>query len=333
MGLRVLFIGGSGQISHCCVEAAMAAGHDVSVFNRGRTASHLPAGVHALAGDFDDDDRYAALGRSRFDVVCQFIAYGAEHVRRDLATFRGNVGQYIFISSASAYQKPVRHCPITERVPLENPFWDYSQRKIAAERVLREQTVVPYTIVRPSHTVRTRFPTLVSEGDQAAARMQAGLSVVVCGDGTSLWTLTRSEDFALPFVGLFGKAAALGEDFHITSDHAFTWDQIYQAIGRSVGAEAGLVHVPSDALVRFEPAWVGPLFGDKMWTALFDNAKVKAVAGDFTCEGDLDRILAAPAAAYRQRLAAGPVARPLDALFDRIIAAQDAVGAPLSPSR
>jgi nucleoside-diphosphate-sugar epimerase len=156
--------------------------------------------------------------------------------------------------------------------------------------------------------------------------MRAGLPVVVCGDGSNLWTLTRSEDFAVPFVRLFGQAAAMGEDFHITSDHVFTWNQIYEAIGRSVGAEPELVHVPSDTLVRFEPEWVGPLFGDRTWSLVFDNSKVKRVVGDFACEGDLDRILAAPAAAYRERRAAGRVARALDPLFDRIIAEQKAVG-------
>jgi nucleoside-diphosphate-sugar epimerase len=301
---KVLFIGGTGQISLCCVEAAIAAGDDVSVYNRGRTAGNLPKDVHVLVGDYEDDAAYAALGHRDFDVVCQFIAFGPEHVSRDLRTFRGSAGQYIFISSASAYQKPVVQYRITEAVPLINPFWEYSQRKIAGENVLREQTEVPYTIVRPSHTVRTR-----------------------------LRTLTRCEDFAPPFVRLFANKMALGEDFHITSDHAFTWDQIYQAIGRGVGAKAELVHVPSETLVRFQPDWIGPLLGDKIYSVLFDNSKLKAVVGDFDCEGDIDRVVAAPCAAYRHRQATtGSTPRPLDPLFDRIISEQRAVGLPAGRS-
>jgi nucleoside-diphosphate-sugar epimerase len=225
------------------------------------------------------------------------------------------------------YQKPVVQWRISEKVPLENPFWEYSQRKIAGELALREQEAVPYTIVRPSHTVRTRFPTQLGEGDQAVGRMQAGLPIVVPGDGTSLWPLMRSEDFARPFVRLFGKKAALGEDFHITTDFAFTWDAIYRAAGRGVGAEGEIVHVPTETLLRFNPDWTGGLIGDKMYSVLFDNTKVKPVVGDFACEGDVDKVLAAPCAAYLRRAAAGPIARPLDGLFDRIIREQRAVGA------
>ena len=323
---NVLFVGGTGQISLCCVQAALAAGHEVSVYNRGQTAVALPGDVRVLPDNFEDDAAYAALSRHEFDVVCQFIAYVPDQVRRDLRTFRNSTGQYIFISSASAYQKPVVHYRVTERVPLLNPFWEYSRRKAACEALLGEQSDVPYTIVRPSHTVRTRLPAALSEGDQSAARMQSGLPVIVPGDGTSLWPLMRSEDFAPPFVRLFADKRALGEDFHITSDQAFTWDQIYLAIGRGIGAEADLVHVSTDTLVRYQPDWIGPLIGDKIYSVLFDNAKVKAITGDFACEPDIDRVVAAPCAAYRQRVAAGPIARPLDALIDRIIAEQRALG-------
>ena len=186
-------------------------------------------------------------------MVCQFVAFSPEQVQRDLKTFRNRTGQYVFISSASAYRKPVTDFTITERVPLQNPFWEYSRLKAACEQVLQQQTDVPYTIVRPSHTTRTRLPTALSEGDQLASRMPRGLPVVVPGDGTALWPLTRSEDFAVPFVRLFGNAAALWEDFHITTDHAFTWNDIYRAIGRGVGASAELAHVATDTLVRYQP--------------------------------------------------------------------------------
>ena len=168
-------------------------------------------------------------------------------------------GQYIFISSASVYEKPARHYVITEKTPTVNPYWEYSQRKIACEALLKAQTALPWTIVRPSHTVRTGLPTMLNEGDIVGHRMLAGRPVIVTGDGTSPWTLTRSADFAVPFVGLFGKPGALGEDFHITSDRGYTWDAIYTAIARGLGVKAEIVHVPTDTLVRYHPAWEGPL--------------------------------------------------------------------------
>jgi nucleoside-diphosphate-sugar epimerase len=330
--LNVLFIGGTGQISLSCVQAAVATGHRVSVYNRGQTAAILPKDVEVIVGRPEDDAAYAAVADTGYDVVCQFVAFSPEEVQRDLKTFRNRTGQYVFISSASAYRKPVTDFTITERVPLENPFWEYSRLKAACEQVLRQQTDVPYTIVRPSHTTRTRLPTALSEGDQLASRMLRGLPVVVPGDGTTLWPLTRSEDFAVPFVRLFGTAAALWEDFHITTDHAFTWNDIYRAIGRGVGASAELVHVATETLVRYQPDWTGPLLGDRVYSLLFDNSKVKAVAGDFTCETDIDRVVAAACAACLQRLGHAPLtAAPLDPLFDRIIAEQRAIGTPTAP--
>ncbi|MEZ5667679.1 MAG: SDR family oxidoreductase [Alphaproteobacteria bacterium] len=328
MTLNVLFIGGTGQISLSCVEAAVAAGHRVTVYNRGTTAATLPDGVATVGGDLNDDSQYRAEAAKRYDVVCQFIAFTAEQVRRDLAVFRGQTAQYVFISSASAYKKPVDVWPITEDVPLVNPYWEYSRRKAEAEAAIVGQDAVPYTIVRPSHTVRTQLPTALSERDHAATRMRLSLPVIVPGDGTSLWTLTRSEDLAVPFVGLFGKPAALGEAFHITSDRAFTWDQIYAAIGRGVGAQPDIVHVPTDSLVRFDPEWTGPLLGDKVHSVVFDNSKVRAVAGDFACAESLDAILAEPLRCYRQRTAGVAPARiALDDKLDVIVAAQRAVGA------
>lgn len=325
---EVLFIGGTGQISLSCVQAAVVSGHRVSVYNRGQTAAALPDGVEVLTGRSDDDAAYAALADRGYDVVCQFVAFSPDQVERDLQTFKGRVGQYVFISSASAYRKPVRDFIITERVPLENPFWEYSRLKADCEQVLRRQSALPYTIVRPSHTTRTRLPTAFSEGDQLASRMLRRLPVIIPGDGTSLWPLTRSEDFAVPFVRLFGNAAALGEDFHITTSHAFTWNGIYHAIGRGIGASTELVHVATDTLLRYQPDWTGPLLGDKFYSLLFDNSKVKAVVGDFACETDINRVVAAPCAACLERLGSTALSpAPLDPLFDRIIAEQRAIGA------
>jgi nucleoside-diphosphate-sugar epimerase len=326
MALDVLFIGGTGQISLACVCETVAAGHRVSVFNRGRTSAALPEGVTAITGDMADAAAYRALAAKRFDVVCQFMVFRPEEMARDIATFAGSTGQYVFISTASAYQKPAKHYVITEKTPLENPYWEYSRLKAACEWLLCDQDRLPFTIVRPSHTVRTRLPTALGEGDLAAHRILRGAPVIVHGDGTSLWTLTRAADFSVPFVRLFGRPEALGEDFHITASRAFTWDQIMTALGAALGTAARIVHVPTDTLIRFNPAWEGPLLGDKAWPVLFDNSKVKRVAGDFTAASDLATILAEPVAAFNARRGTAPANADLDPLFDRIAAAQSALG-------
>ena len=323
----ILFIGGTGQISLPCVHLAVAAGHTVSVLNRGQTNNALPKGVSVIAGDMDDAATYAALGAAKFDVVCQFRAYTAAQMKKDIAAFTGKTGQYVFISSASAYQKPAHHYVITERTPVENPYWQYSRDKIVCETMLREQAALPFTIVRPSHTVRTGLPLAIGDGDAVARRLLRGAPVIVHGDGHSLWTLTRSVDLAAPFVKLLGNREALGEDFHITNDRAFTWDEITNAIAAGLGVEAKIVHVPTDTLVRYHPAWEGPLTGDKSWSALFDNSKVKRVAGAFTCAQDLPTILEESIAHFKARNATADQAPDeLDPLMDRICKEQAALG-------
>ncbi len=323
----ILFIGGTGQISLPCVHEAVAVGHQVSVLNRGRTAVGLPAGVSVVVGDMDDAATYGALGDRHFDVVCQFRAYTPEQMAKDIATFSGKTGQYVFISSASAYQKPAQHYVITEKTPLVNPYWEYSRNKIACETMLREQTALSWTIVRPSHTVRTGMPLAIGDGDAVARRLLRGAPVIVHGDGTSLWTLTRCVDFAVPFVRLLANGKALGEAFQITNDRAFTWDEITHAIAAGLGVAAKIVHVPTDTLVRYNREWEGPLTGDKSWSALFDNSKVKAVVGDFTCAQDLPTILAESIANFTRRNATADQApHALDPLMDRICAEQAALG-------
>ena len=326
MALKVLYIGGTGQISFDCVHQSIAAGHDTCVFNRGNTGAGLPDAAERLTGDVDDPAVYRRLADRGFDVVCQFRAFTPADIERDVALFGGRVGQYVFISSASAYEKPPRHQVVTEDVPLVNPFWEYSRLKAAGEAVLTAQSRLPYTIVRPSHTFRTRLPTAFSELNLAPMRMAAGKPIVVPGDGTSLWTITRSEDFAPPFVRLLGNDGAVGEAFHLTGDHAFTWDQIYRAIGRAVGSTPTLVHVPTDTAVRYNPDWRGPLTGDKTNSMLFDNAKIKAVVGDFACASQLDELMRRPLVGFRADTRPDPEQRRLDALFDRIATDQQAVG-------
>ena len=322
----VLYIGGTGQISLPCVQKSVEAGHKVTVLNRGRTDVPLPAGVETLVGDMDSA-AYSDLGDKNFDVVCQFRAYTAEQMKRDIATFTGKTGQYVFISSASAYQKPARHYIITERTPLENPYWLYSRNKIACETMLREQSGLPWTIVRPSHTVRTGMPLPFGDGDAVARRLLRGAPVLVHGDGKTIWALTRSVDFAVPFVKLFGNPKALNDDFQITSDRSWTWDEITVAIADGLGVEAKMVHVPTDTLIRYNHDWEGPLMGDKSWSALFDNSKIKSVAGSFSCATDLKTILEESIASFKMRNTDGVQTDELDPLMDRIAAEQAALGA------
>ena len=207
--------------------------------------------------------------------------------------------------------------------PQDNPYWEYSRQKTACEEMLRGQSGLPYTIVRPSHTVRTMLPIEVGDADNAVRRMIAGKPVIVTGDGSSLWTLTRSVDVARALTRLLGNGSALGEDFHITTDRGFTWNQIHEAIAKGFGVEAIHAHVPTDVLVSYAKEWEGPLMGDKTWSALFDNSKVKAVVGEFDASQDLDEILHDSIAHRKAQLGSTSLEDSAEnKLLDEIIAAQ-----------
>jgi len=329
--VKVLYVGGTGEISTACVWRSTEVGHEVHVFNRGRAGEPLPPEVRRITGDLDDAAAYAALGEGCYDVVCQFVAYDLARVERDARVFGGRCGQYIFISTASAYRKPPRQYVITEAVPLGNPFWLYSQAKADMEAYLVRQHAsgrLPVTIVRPSHTHRTRFPGGIAGGDDWAWRMLSGRPVILHGDGTSLWTLTYSTDFAVPFVNLFGKPAARGEAFHITRHlEAHMWNDIMAAMGRALGAQPRIVHVPTETLVQYNSAWAGPLLGDKAWPVIFDNSKVMSVAGRFECEVSMEDGLRRAAEQYfKHRAAAYKPDAARHALLDRIAAEQEALG-------
>jgi nucleoside-diphosphate-sugar epimerase len=325
--VKILYIGGTGEISYCCVLESLKLGHEVSVFNRRSTTQALPAEVRQIAGDLNDLASYAALGSERFDAVCQFVAFDTARVDRDLSTFAGRTGQYVFISSASVYAKPIdRFSIISEATPIDNPFWEYSQKKARLEDQLwaaHRQQQLPVTIVRPSHTYRRRLPSALGGGDWTARRLRSGRPVIVHGDGTSLWTLTHASDFARPFARLLGNPAALGEAFHITGTGVHTWDEILTQLARALGAEARLVHVASDTLVRYEPAWKGPLHGDKAPSTLFDNSKVERVVGPFPTNMSIEAGFAAAAPHVLERLDQGAGEdQELDAKVDRIIVEQ-----------
>jgi nucleoside-diphosphate-sugar epimerase len=279
--MKVLYIGGTGQISFDCVNASVRQGHATWVFNRGNSNAGLDPAVRFITGDMYVDADYQQILDEGFDVICQFRVFDTDAMERDLRFFSGHVDQYVFISTASAYQKPVRTTPITEDVPLVNPHWEYSRKKADCEALLQRQQKLPWTIVRPSHTSRDKLTTAMGEGDLAARRMLAGKPVIVPGDGTSLWTITDSKDFAPPFVKLLGNEKAIGEAFHLTSDRAFSWNQIYESIAEALGVEAKIVHVPTATLINYRPQWEGPLWGDKSWTVIFDNSKIRSVVGDF----------------------------------------------------
>ena len=284
--MKVLFIGGTGFISTAVSRLAVAEGIELSLLNRG-LRSEPPPGTHGLTADINNPEEVrAALRDLRFDVVVNWIAYTPADIERDLSLFKGRVGQYIFISSAAAYQKPPAHFVITEETPLVNPFWDYARGKIACEeRLLKAhaEAEFPATIVRPSHTYEANFPVAVGGGGTytLADRMKRGLPIIVHGDGTSLWTLTHAEDFARGFLGLLGNSEALGEAFHITSDEVLTWEQIYRTIAEALDVEANVVHVPSDFIARVVPRLAGTLHGDKKWSAVFDNGKIRKFVPGF----------------------------------------------------
>jgi nucleoside-diphosphate-sugar epimerase len=278
--VRALFIGGTGFISTAVSRQAVNAGVELYLLNRGLRGA-APPGAHGLTADINNPEEVrAALRGLRFDAVVNWIAYTPEDIERDLSLFKGRVGQYVFISSAAAYQKPPARYVITEETPLVNPFWDYARGKIACEeRLLRAHVEegFPATVVRPSHTYETNFPVAVGGGGTytLADRMKKGLPVIVHGDGTSLWTLTHAEDFARGFLGLLGNAEAIGQAFHITSDEVLTWEQIYRTIAEALGVEANVLHVPSDFIARVVPRLEGTLHGDKKWSAVFDNGKIR----------------------------------------------------------
>ncbi|SRR5579883_28129 len=287
--MRVLFIGGTGIISTACTKLAVERGIELLLLNRGRRPAPAITGVKTLTADIEDADAVArALTGLTFDAVVDWVAYEPAHVERDIALFRGRARQYIFISSASAYQKPPSHYLITESTPLANPYWDYSQRKIACEeRLLRayRDEGFPLTIVRPSLTYGdTQIPLPVNSWGKsytAVDRMRRGKKVIVPGDGTSLWVITHNSDFAKGLVGLLGREQAIGHAFHITSDEVLSWDQVYRVTAEAAGVEPNLIHIASDLLAACIPEMRGGLLGDKSVSVVFDNMKIKRLVPDY----------------------------------------------------
>jgi len=280
--MRILFIGGTGNISLACTRMAVERGFEVTVLNRGRRPADLPPGVRSLTLDIEDPGAANALSGCSFDAVVNWIAFRPADIERDLRLFQGRTRQYVFISSASVYQKPATHYLITESTPLANPFWEYSRNKIACEERLIQayrDNGFPATIVRPSHTYGdTQIALAINSWTKSYTvidRMRRGRKVIVPGDGTSLWVITHNTDFAKGLVGLLGNEQTVGHSFHITTDEVMCWDQFYRVAAAAAGVEPELVHIPSDYLAACVPDSLGTLIGDKAVSVVFDNSKIK----------------------------------------------------------
>jgi nucleoside-diphosphate-sugar epimerase len=291
--MKILIIGGTGTISSAITRQLAASNHELWLLNRGNRSDELPQNVRLVTGDINShmDEVVAKLAGETFDVVCEFIGFLPEQVERDIRIFSGRTRQYVFISSASAYNKPVRQHVITEGTSLANPYWEYSRNKIACEELLMKayrENGFPVTIVRPSHTYCERSVPVSVHGLkgswQVLKRMIDGKQVIVHGDGSSLWTLTWNEDFARGFIGLLGNPQAIGEAFQIMSDESLTWNQIYQTIADVLGAEFKPYYVSSSYLAQISPkSWdfEGNLLGDKACTVVFDCSKLKRAVPGF----------------------------------------------------
>jgi len=295
--MKALFIGGTGTISTEISKLCIRQGWELTLLNRGLSAERVPEGARVICADIHDETAVkAALKDEIFDVVADFIAFTAEHAERDIRLFSGRCTQYFFISSASAYQKPLSSPWITESTPLHNPYWEYSRNKAACEEILMKaycERGFPVTIIRPSHTYCERSIPVAIHGRngswQTILRMREGKPVIIPGDGTTLWTCTHSRDFAVGFAGLMGNVHALGETYHITSDESMTWNQIYQAIANALGVKVNAVHIASETLAAICPDWEGALLGDKSNTVIFDNSKIKRAVPQFNCTTRYDQ--------------------------------------------
>lgn len=297
--MKVLFIGGTGTISMAITKKVLSEGHELYLLNRGNRKIEGLEGIKYLHADINSEEDVVSelIKDMEFDVVADFIAFVPKQLERDYRLFYGKTRQFIFISSASAYQKPASDYRITEGTPLANPYWEYSRNKIACEDYLMSlyrQEQFPVTIVRPSHTYDERTIPMGMHGDkgswQNVKRMLEGKPIIIHGDGSSLWTLTHNSDFAKGFVGLMGNVHAIGEAVQITSDESLTWNQIYQTIADALGVELKAYHVASDYLDKCSPYdFRGALLGDKANTVVFINDKLKRLVPDFVATKRFDQ--------------------------------------------
>lgn len=331
MAKNTLFIGGTGIISSACSPLVTARGDNLFLLNRGISSRAAAPGARLIQADIRQDpgSLTKAIAEHKIDVVVDWIAFHPHEVQRDIDACKDKVSQYVFISSASAYQKPVPRLPITEETPLDNPFWEYSRNKAKCEQLLMEayrKNGFPATIVRPSHTYdRTLFP--FRNGYTHLDRMRKGKPVIIHGDGGSLWVLTHHKDFAVGFVGLLGNPAAIGEVFHITSDELLSWNAIYELVAKAADAELRAVHVPSEIIAKYDPDWGASLLGDKAHSVIFDNSKIKRLVPEFNPQITFEQGSHEIVEWADTDPAMQVVDAEANALFDKIIADIGAVGA------
>ena len=333
--MKALLIGGTGTISAAISRRLCELGHELVLFNRGSHGARVPDGARVIAGDIRDEAEAARLlDGLEFDVAADFIAFEPEHVQRDYRLLRGKVRQYIFISSASAYQKPPVSPVITESTPLSNPYWQYSRNKIACEEWLTErfrEDGFPITIVRPSHTYNDCSVPLALHGSggcwQVLLRMLRGQPVLIHGDGSSLWTVTHSGDFAKGFTGLMGNPHAIGMAVHITSDESLTWTQIHETVAARLGVEHKPLYLPSDFIIgagkRHGYDFEGTLWGDKARSVVFDNTKIKRLVPDFIATTRFDQGMAETIPNILSRPELQKEDPAFDAFCDKVCAAME----------
>lgn len=332
--MKILFIGGTGTISSAITRLLAANGHDLWLLNRGNRKDEVPDNVKQVFCDINDEEKVLQLlGGEKFDAVCDFIGFVPAQVERDIRLFKGRTSQYVYISSASAYNKPAASHIITEGTTLANPYWEYSRNKIACEELLLKEyreNGFPITIIRPSHTYCERSVPVSVHGLkgswQVLKRMMEGKPVLVNGDGSSLWTLTWNEDFAKGFVGLLGNPKAIGEAFQIMSDESLTWNQIYQCIANALGIEFHPYYVASDFLAAASPKeydFTGNLLGDKSLTVVFDCKKLKRAVPGFQATTRFDEGVRRCIAYIKNHPEMQTEDPEFDAWCDKIIEAQE----------
>jgi nucleoside-diphosphate-sugar epimerase len=328
--MKVLFIGGTGLISTASTRLAIERGIDLYLLNRGSDPDRARGATTILADAHDEEAAARSLAGHQFDAVVDWVAFTPEDIERDIRLFGGRTGQFVFISSASAYLKPLGDWIIREDTPLANPFWDYARNKIACEeRLMREyrDAGFPVTIVRPSLTYGDmQIPLCINSWQlpyTAVARMRAGKKVIVPGDGTSLWTITHNSDFAVGFVGLLARRAAIGHAFNIMSDEVLTWDQLYRQTAAAAGAEARIVHIASDFIAACMPDMAGTLIGDKAGSAVFDTTKIKRFVPEFRAVTPYAEGIKRTIAWFDADPARQKVDTEMDAGWDRLIDAYD----------
>lgn len=324
--MKVLFIGGTGLISTAVTDLCVKKGIDLSLFNRGNKNQNLPEGVKTIIGDINNEEEAKELLKDKdFDVVVNWIAFVPEQLERDYRIFKGITKQYIFISSASAYQKPVQDYPITEETPLENPYWEYSRNKQACEEYImgKHSKEFNVTVIRPSHTYDDKqlMLTVKEWGSEYTLlkRIMDHKPYIIPGDGTSLWTITHNTDFAKAFIHVLGNELTYGQAYHITSDKVYTWEQLYRITCKALNVESNIVYIPTDFILRYMPHKVGEFYGDKHYSVIFDNTKIKQIAPEYKSEVRYEDVVSKAVKHYQNHEELQFFNEEMNTLYERII--------------